>query len=215
MDGTATWQPTTPIVGDCSSDHPGRIGPNAVLQVFNALEERQGAQEVTRLAKLAGLTHYREQAPATMVDERDVVALHRAVRSRMTVNEGDQVLWRAGERTADYILANRIPKAVQVLLRALPAKPASRLLLKAIAKNAWTFAGSGTFAFTAGKPATLTLADCPACTEVYRQDERCLYYAATLQGLFQALVHPRARIEDDLSPTTNGRVRRFVLDWPS
>jgi divinyl protochlorophyllide a 8-vinyl-reductase len=215
MGSAATWQPTAPIEGDRSSDHPRRIGPNALLQVFNALEEAHGAQEATRLARLAGLAHHRERPPATMVDERDVVALHTTVRTRMATYQGNQILWRAGERTAYYILANRIPKPVQVLLRALPAKPASRLLLKAIAKNAWTFAGSGAFAFTAGKPATLTLTDCPACTEVYAQDERCHYYAATLQGLFQALVHPRARIEDDLSPTPNGRVRRFVLDWPS
>lgn len=215
MGSTATWQPTRPVEGDRSSDHSGRIGPNAVIQVFNALEEAYGTQEATRLARRAGLSHHRALAPAAMVEERDVVALHVTVRNTMTSNEGDQILWRAGERTADYILANRIPKPVQVLLRALPAKLASTRLLKAISKNAWTFAGSGTFAFTAGKPATLTLIDCPACTEVYAQNERCLYYAATLQGLFQALAHPNARMEDDLSLTTNGRVRRFVLDWPS
>lgn len=149
-----------------------------------------------------------------MVSERDVVTLHKTVRTMMTKSQGDQCLWRAGERTVDYILANRIPKPLQVLLRLLPAKQASTLLLNAIAKNAWTFAGSGTFGFTTGKPATLTLTDCPACGEVYRPDERCLYYTATFQGLFQALAHPDARIEDDLSPSTNGRVRRFVLDWP-
>lgn len=214
MGSTATWQRAAPLEGDRSGDHPGRIGPNAVLQVFNALEEAYGAQEATRLAKRAGLAHHREQAPAAMVDERDVVALHKTVRTTMANHKGDQILWRAGEKTADYILANRIPKPVQVMLRALPAKPASRLLLKAIAKNAWTFAGSGTFGFTTGKPATLTLTDCPACHEVYRSGERCLYYAATFQGLFQALAHPDAHIEDDLSPTTNGRVRKFVLDWP-
>jgi len=215
MGSTATWQPAAPLEGDRSSDRPGRIGPNAVLQVFNALEEGHGVQEATRMARLAGLSHHREQAPATMIDERDVVALHKTVRNAMTGKEADQILWRAGERTADYILANRIPKPVQIMLRALPAKLASRLLLKAIAKNAWTFAGSGTFAFTAGKPAILTLTDCPACTEVYAYNERCAYYSATLQGLFQALAHKRSRIEDDLSLTTNGRVRRFVLDWPS
>lgn len=214
MGSTATWQPSASLEGDRSSDHSGRIGPNAVLQVFNALEEGHGRQEATRLARHAGLAHHRAQAPVTMVDERDVVALHTTVRTTMTPHQGDQILWRAGERTADYILANRIPKLVQVLLRALPAKPASRLLLKAIAKNAWTFAGSGTFGFTKGKPATLTLTDCPACNEVYRPGEQCLYYTATFQGLFQALAHPDAHIENDLSPTTNGRVRKFVLDWP-
>jgi divinyl protochlorophyllide a 8-vinyl-reductase len=214
MNSATSWQPTETLKRDNSSDHAGRIGPNAILQVFNALEEAQGRQEATRLAHLAGLAHHCTQPPTSMVSERDVVTLHKTVRTMMTKSQGDQCLWRAGERTVDYILANRIPKPLQVLLRLLPAKQASTLLLNAIAKNAWTFAGSGTFGFTTGKPATLTLTDCPACGEVYRPDERCLYYTATFQGLFQALAHPDARIEDDLSPSTNGRVRRFVLDWP-
>jgi divinyl protochlorophyllide a 8-vinyl-reductase len=45
----------------------------------------------------------------------------------------------AGLRTADYLLANRIPKPVQVLLKHLPAPLAARVLLSAIRRHAWTF----------------------------------------------------------------------------
>ena len=51
----------------------------------------------------------------------------------------------AGARTADYIIANRIPAPVVRLLRLLPAFIAAPVLMAAIRKHAWTFAGAGVF----------------------------------------------------------------------
>ncbi|MBO6673498.1 MAG: bacteriochlorophyll 4-vinyl reductase [Rhizobiales bacterium] len=193
----------------------GRIGPNALLQVFNVLNDLLGADETKRLAKRAGLGHHIATPPSAMVDERDVVALHQTIRASLSADQADGVFWKAGDRTADYILANRIPKLVQSALRALPAWAASAILLRAIAKNAWTFAGSGRFSFKAGRPAILTLSDCPACFEVYPPGQPCLYYTATFQGLFRALVHPDAQITDQGSTSPGGRQRIFRLDWPA
>jgi hypothetical protein len=61
-----------------------------------------------------------------------------------------EVARSAGRRTADYLLAHRIPKPVQALLKALPARLAARVLLSAIARHAWTFAGSGVFSASTG-----------------------------------------------------------------
>ncbi len=193
----------------------GRIGPNAVLQVFNVLDDLLGPIETKRLAKRAGLSHHVAAPPSAMVDERDVVALHQAVRASLSADQARNVLMQAGDRTAAYILANRIPKFAQSVLRALPARPACAILLRAIAKNAWTFAGSGRFNFQAGRPIILTLLDCPACLEVYRREEPCYYYTATFEGLFRSLVHPDAQITNQDSPRADGRARIFRLDWSS
>lgn len=198
-----------------SSTSTGRIGPNALLQVFNVLDDLLGDEETKRLAGRAGLAHHVTTPPAAMVDERDVVALHQTVRTSLRADQAEMVLLQAGDRTADYILANRIPKFAQTLLRALPVRPATAILLRAIAKNAWTFAGSGQFTFQTGRPATLTLNDCPACFEVYPLGQPCLYYTATFEGLFRALVHPGARVTDQGSTSPDGRRRIFRLDWPS
>jgi hypothetical protein len=55
------------------------------------------------------------------------------------------ILAKAGQGTADYILAHRIPGPAKALIRALPAPLGARLLTAAIARHAWTFTGSGRF----------------------------------------------------------------------
>lgn len=200
----------------------GRIGPNAILQVFACLEATPGLPglskgEAARIAYLAGLTHHLAHPPSAMVDERDVVALHQAVRRHLPEQVATAVLQQAGEQTARYILAHRIPKLAQWMLRALPAAPASAMLLKAIAEHAWTFAGSGAFTYQLGHPALITLASCPACEQVYGADEPCTFYIATLQELFQALVHRGAILTQESSEKCDGtidrRARRFAISW--
>jgi bacteriochlorophyll 4-vinyl reductase len=46
-----------------------------------------------------------------MVSEGDVVRLHRAVAASLPVEAGRALMWQAGENTAQYLLANRIPRA--------------------------------------------------------------------------------------------------------
>ncbi|MFK7791927.1 MAG: bacteriochlorophyll 4-vinyl reductase [Devosiaceae bacterium] len=192
----------------------GEIGPNAILQVIAVLEGTFSRAKVQKIMDQAGLCHYLRTPPETMVDEWEVVRLHQAVRVQLTPNDAMQVLDEAGVQTADYILANRIPKIAQMVLKRLPARLASPPLLKAIARHAWTFAGSGVFTYASGQSTHITLADCPACEEVYAANERCAYYIATMQGLFQALVHPAARITQCPPASTDRCVRTFALEWP-
>lgn len=192
---------------------PGKIGPNAILQVQGVLVDALGEAQMHTIMHEAGLGHYLRQAPRNMVDEREVVRLHQAVRTALPECAAIAILTRAGEQTAAYILANRIPRPVQAVLKRLPASLASTILLRAIARNAWTFTGSGSFAFQVGKPTRITLTRCPACDQVYRRDEACAYYTATIQGLFAALVHPRARVREILPASADGSVRTLQLNW--
>lgn len=66
--------------------------------------------------------------------------------------QAESLMTLAGAATADYILAHRIPGPVKALIRALPAPLGARFLTAAIARHAWTFAGSGRLSSPPGTP---------------------------------------------------------------
>ncbi len=211
MSTAGVMQPTRPLADVDRTE--GRIGPNAILQVFTVLEEKAGAGKRDAIARYAGLSRYLLKTPSSMVAENEVVQLHKAVRQALPTTQADDVLREAGSRTALYILEHRIPKIVKSVLKRMPARIAGRALLHAIARHAWTFAGSGTFRFEGGYPARIELADCPACFQVYGPGEECVYYTATMEGLFRALAHPNACVLEQLRPDSDGRTRHFRLVW--
>lgn len=173
--------------------HPGgRIGPNAITRMAEALP----ADAVDALFAEAGLAAYRRCPPARMVAESEVAALHRVLRARLDRAAYDAAAREAGRRTGDYLLANRIPRPVQWLLRALPARVAARLLCAAIARHAWTFTGSGAFTARYGPPLRLAVEGCPLCRGARLDQPACGYFAASFERLFAVLVHRRARVRE-------------------
>ena len=170
----------------------GRIGPNAITRVAEALP----GDVVGAIFAAAGLAAYRDAPPTGMVDEREVTALHRVLRARLDSAMLVGVTRQAGLRTADYLLAHRIPRPVQWLLRALPAPLAARLLCSAIARHAWTFVGSGRFDVLPGRPLRLVVSGCPLCRGAMLDQPGCDYFAATFERLFRRLVHRRARVTE-------------------
>lgn len=189
------------------------IGPNAIIRVAEALGENAGRARTEHLFAAAGLSHYLAEAPGQMVDEREVLRLHCAVRDQLRPADARAVFRDAGVRTADYLMANRIPRLVQQLLRVLPARAASRLLLAAIRRNAWTFAGSGDFVAEPGVPAWLRLRNNPLCRGVIAEHPACEYYAATFETLFRALVTGNARVTETGCEATGAATCRFRIDW--
>ncbi|WP_431267705.1 bacteriochlorophyll 4-vinyl reductase [Dankookia sp. P2] len=170
----------------------GRIGPNAITRMAEALPR----DAVDALFAEAGLAGYRRAPPTGMVAEREVAALHRVLRARLDRTHYAAAAREAGRRTADYLLANRIPRPVQGLLRVLPAPLAARLLCAAIRRHAWTFAGSGAFAARPGRPTLLSIEGCSLCRGAALDQPACVYFAATFERLFAALVHRRARVTE-------------------
>jgi divinyl protochlorophyllide a 8-vinyl-reductase len=124
---------------------PGRIGPNAVTQTGQALFAFYGPGTARLFFEAAGLGRYIDAPPTTMIDQREPMALFAAVQAMLPPAEADRVLAEAGCRTGHYILENRIPPIFRRLLPKLPTGLSSRLLVSAIARHAWTFAGSGRF----------------------------------------------------------------------
>ncbi len=191
----------------------GRIGPNAIIRVAEALERRVGRRLTAELFALAGIAAHLERPPTAMVDEADARRLHGLLRSELGEQLGTAVAREAGVATADYLLAHRIPKPVQALLRALPAPLACRVLLAAISRHAWTFAGSGRFEARAGRPALLTIRANPLCRGQRSDHPVCDYYAATFERLFRVLVHRDTRVTELTCEARGDDACRFELRW--
>jgi len=176
--------------------HVGRIGPNAIIRVSEALQRRLGGAVAAELFTRAGLSAYLAAPPQQMVDEAEARRLHSLLRSELGARVAAEVSREAGVATAEYLLAHRIPTPVQALLRLLPAAMACRVLLAAIRRHAWTFAGSGRFEAVAGPPARLSIRDNPLCRGQTSEVPVCDYYAATFEHLFRRLVHRETRVTE-------------------
>ena len=88
----------------------GRVGPNAIIRVAEALREIGGGDLERELLHKAGLEVYLAGMPAEMVDEREVTRLQRAVQTALDPQHARGVMLDVGRRTGDYLLANRIPR---------------------------------------------------------------------------------------------------------
>lgn len=202
-----------PGTGLNPSAHPHRIGPNAITRVAEALRQRQDADEIQHLFALAGIEAYLLQPPEKMVDEREVARLHQVLRAELGIESALAVAREAGVRTGDYLLAHRIPRGVQVLLKRLPARLASRVLLNAIQRHAWTFAGSGELRLRKPYPPRLAIAGCCICQGARAEVPLCDFYAAAIERLFQKLVHPRARVMEIGCQALGQPACTFQMSW--
>ena len=191
----------------------GRIGPNAVIRLAEALEAVEGHAAASGVFRASRLEHYLEVPPTGMVAEDEVATLHGELHQALGDRRARSVAWIAGQRTADYLLAHRIPAPAQRLLKALPAALASRLLLVAIGRNAWTFVGTGQFTAMPGAPVVVSIADCPLCRHARSPVPYCEFYAATFERLFAQLVHPQSRAVETACRAMGASACRFEIAW--
>lgn len=161
------------------------IGPNAVLKAVEVMEERLGAAETRAI--LVDAQIHRLPTGAHMIPEIEALRLHRWLSLHDPMG-AFVVAEEAGVRTADYIIANRIPRAVCWLLRCLPAMLAAPLLMAAIRKHAWTFIGAG--AFTARGAWGFTIDRSAADDPTMPPDSLFHWYAAVFTRLYRELVAP-------------------------
>lgn len=198
----------------------GLIGPNAITRVAQVLPAWRGTAWAEQLFERAGLLRHWRSPPEQMVQEDEVRALHAALREAMPAEEAAAVARAAGRATADYLLGHRIPRAVQRLLKPLPAPWAARVLLKAITQHAWTFAGSGEFGVIwprhrsrGSARVVLQIRNNPLCRQLHAGAPACDYYAATFERLFQVLVHADARVLETACEACGDDACRFELRW--
>ena len=171
------------------------------------IEALGGPERVEAMMARAGL--FGQPDGSRMIPEGDAARLHRQLR----IEEPDlapRLSAEAGRRTADYILANRIPGPVRAVLKMLPAGPSARALSRAIARHAWTFAGSGEFRVL--DPWTFEIHDNPIIRG--ETSDRCLcdWHAGVFARLYAALVNPAATCREvDCGALGRGHVCRFEV----
>lgn len=191
----------------------GRIGPNAVIRLAEALDAIESRSVTVRLFEGAGLGTYVLHPPERMVPESDVTEIHHRLRAELGPARASSVSWIAGLRTADYLLANRIPRPVQRLLKVLPRRLAAFILLKAIGAHAWTFAGTGRFSWSTGRTIILVFENCPLCRGEQSANPCCSYYAATFERLFRELISADSRVRETACIATGHQACRFEVGF--
>lgn len=190
---------------------PARIGPNAIIRVAEALRASQ--IDPAPIFARAGLMSYLTQPPEQMVPEDEVIALHRALRAILPPAQAAAVAQEAGRRTGDYLLAHRIPWIVQLVLRSAPPRWASRVLLTAIGRNAWTFVGSGHYRFESGRSARIVIASCPLCRAAASTTPLCAFYTGAFQRLGERLISARLQASETACQALGAPACVFELHW--
>jgi divinyl protochlorophyllide a 8-vinyl-reductase len=206
---------------------PARIGPNAIIRLREALLASVGTERARSVFETAGQGQFLVELPERMVVESSVTSLYTSLPTQLGPLLAAEVSGHAGWLTGDYLLANRIPKPVQVLLHVLPASLAARVLVAAIRRNAWTFVGSGRFEAAAvcatqtdtvvrhGRRPRLNLRveGCPICAGSLQATPACTYYAAAFESLFVALVHRRAQVREVACHALGAAACTFEVTW--
>jgi divinyl protochlorophyllide a 8-vinyl-reductase len=199
-----------------------RIGPNAVLRLIEALDDRLGRGRTEAVFAAAGQSRFLRAPPEEMVDERAVTALYVSLPRQLGAAAAAEVSAHAGLLTGDYLLAHRIPSPAQRVMKLMPAALAARTLLAAVEQHAWTFAGSGTFTRTpleraAGGGARsywqLAIRDCPICRGAHAMGPQCAYYAATFERIFRAVVATSARVTETQCQAQGAAACVFEVSW--
>jgi divinyl protochlorophyllide a 8-vinyl-reductase len=202
MTMTAALAPSVPMA---------RIGPNVIIQVAAAARAQIGERFADALVRDA--TPYSlHELPGEMIDQREAQAIVRELVARIGARDAVPVLREAGERTAEYLLANRIPRVAQWVMRALPRRMGLSVLLRAMSANAWTFAGSGAFRVVPFRPwPRLEFGSCAMCAGMHEDEPMCHFYGGTFEQLIRRLIAPAATVREVECMAQGGHRCRFEL----
>ena len=171
---------------------PARIGPNAILQLIAVLREERHERWLRDVFYRSGLSAMLVNPPDEMVDERagrrSLPSLVRAPAAGCgrSVDRGQSrhatpraIFWRTA-----------FPSQRRFVLKLLPTRWSAPLLLRAIQRHAWTFAGSG------------ETQHCHEGRRGRRSKSRtnpiampgCVWHVGVFETLFQRLVSTKARV---------------------
>ncbi len=178
---------------------PARIGPNSIIQTVGALRVSCGEAEADDLLTRSGEGHLVDHLPEEMVNESEFHRLVQVLVAELGPEQTAQVLHESGERTADYLLAHRIPRFFQRLVKVLPRRAGLALLLWAVSFNAWTFVGSGQFRFAVGRELVIRVhVSHPSVLPVAH------FYGGTFTRLVHILIDPQATVRTAADQTAHG-----------
>lgn len=186
----------------------GRIGPNAILQTLAILDRYEGRVMRDLVMETAGVPV--PPPDAGMWPEADCAAVHHALRLCLP-ERAEGLLRLSGLATGDYILRHRIPRAAQLMIRALPGFIGARILVAAITRHAWTFAGSGTFRVMGWHPLTFEVTANPLIRGEVADHPICHWHAAVFERLLSRLCWPRVIVRETACAATGAPACRFEV----
>ena len=199
-----------------STGAPARIGPNSLIQTVVAMREMLPESTGRAVLDGCGQAGLLLTSPQSMVEESRFVDLVTSLRRRVTADEASAVLERAGVLTGEYLLAHRIPGLARLALPRLPRRIALRVLMKAIAAHAWTFAGAGHFAWQPHRyGASLSLSDCPTARGLAADAPACSYYQGCFETLLRTLIDPHISVRETRCAAQGADVCHFSAAWPA
>lgn len=190
------------------ADRQARIGPNSILQLAEPLKAQFDPSVLPQILDLARVSM---PSGTEMIPEEDAARVHR-IMWQLFPEQGPHISQLAGQGTARYIRASRIPRVAQLALRWLPRRFAENVLLQAIEKHAWTFCGSGEFeAERQGDELHFILHDNPLADVNHVPGHPCYWHSAVFAELFTLLLGARYTCAEATCRGCGGDVCRFVV----
>jgi divinyl protochlorophyllide a 8-vinyl-reductase len=192
--------------GTLALDPPGLVGPNAVVQLAVALEEMTGRDEARSFYSCLGLEALFDTPPGEMIDQRIPARLMRALWDHFPDAMAHAIAASAGQKTADYVIAHRIPGIAKASFRIMPRSLAAKMLLTAIHRNAWTFAGSGVCEVKRDRPHLISIRENPLAMP------DCAWHVAVFERLFRRLVYGETRVSHLSCCKSGAEACTFAID---
>lgn len=185
-----------------------RVGPNAILQLVEPVDQMLG-QGV--MAQLLDLCRVPLPDGSAMVPEEDVGRVHHTL-WQVFPDQAQALSERAGQATACYIRSHRIPIGARLALRVMPRALGEKMLVRAIEKHAWTFCGSGTLkAVRREGEVHFVIHENPLADTQARPPHPCYWHSAVFAELFSSLLGWRYHCEEVSCCGCGADLCRFVL----
>ena len=175
---------TDPAVAN-SAPESATVGPNAILQYLPVLQTRLGETGMVDFFEAEHLDFFPDGTE--MIAEEHAARFHQAV-LRSFPDKASDLARDAGGATADYIIANRIPKFARAILALLPRPVAENMLCRSIAEHAWTFAGSGVFKVDNQSSIAFEIRSNPIVLGMHTEHPVCDWHVAVFERLFSRLI---------------------------
>lgn len=187
------------------------IGPNAATQLYAAVTHKAGNAMANRLFREADLAAWIDDPPTARVDEALVARLHQTMRHIMPPAAATALAIDAGQRTAGYIITNRMPGPIKALMQIMPKGLAARMLLAGIQQNAWTFVGSGSFKCRYGRPIHVAITNNPVVRGEVASRPICDWHRAVFAGLFNHFLNSAIDVQETSCCAMGARSCNFLI----
>jgi divinyl protochlorophyllide a 8-vinyl-reductase len=186
----------------------GRIGPNAILQLQEPMDQMLGRGVMSEVLSMCGVPM---PSGRDMIPETDVERVHHRI-WQLFPEQAQVLSEQAGAQTARYIRKNRIPRPARMLLGLLPRGVGERLLTKAIADHAWTFCGSGRLSVMVEEGEIhFVICDNPLADRHGYPQHPCHWHTAVFAGLFSSVLGRDYHCREESCSGCGGDHCRFVV----